>query len=341
MRKKKLTLGLATAAALIVPLGFASPAIAESVEETPAVEVADEIPANAVNGAEVPATALPTDESVSEQQQFEAPVEEAPAEGAEEAPEGEAGEPSTDATAGATAASSTTFAAPTFSLPSKLSPSKKGAVEKGFTVRFTGPAANNNLYYSPYGNDYLGPKVTTVKTSKGVKSSYVLKPSVWAPTSNVFPNKDNAYTVRLSTYVTPGRYKTTVPIRQSKWNGSSYTRTVKSTTKEFVVRSNPSLSKAQTSWSGYSTSKGTFKMSLRAPDYQYGAKVTAYYKAPGKKSYKAVATTKLKKGSANSKVNFNISKTKKVKIGGRLYVKIGGVTYADGYKTASAKVKRR
>lgn len=212
-------------------------------------------------------------------------------------------------------------------------PTGSKAKNKGLTVKFDGPATSSSDYYIDY------PKIAVAKKNKGVKSKHVYKPYFSIPFTPQNPAKSSKVTAKIDKYTTPGKYKIRIPVTEYNWNTGAIN--TKSGVTYLTVKANTKTSKQLTSFSGSGRAKKTFTVRVNAPDYQSGAKVTVYHKAPGKKKWKKVKTGKLKASNYSSKATLKISKKHNIAgKGGKVYVKVGGVSYAGGYKTKSAKVKK-
>lgn len=361
MQKRKVTLGLATGAALILSLGFASPAVAEEpAEDLATVAVPAEITQVAQEGPSIDA------QIEAAKAADEAAAAKAAAEAAEPEPEAEVepeAEPSLEEEIIApaialapvvqvtTALASTTQAviAPavvtgTFgnvkvsSAGNITPPNGTTPKTKNLSVTFDGPAPSSNRVYYMFDSSYYGPRVTVYKKNKGVKSANVIRPYVDGPSGQITPAAASTAKVSAYRYATPGKYKVTVPVSQRTYSPNAWN--TKTATTYLTVKANAKTSKKMTSFYGSGYSGKTFKVRVTAPDYQTGAKVTVYFKAKGKSKYKKVATGKLKASSSVSKASINVSKKHNVAgKKGKIYVKIGSVTYAKGYKTGSASVK--
>lgn len=245
----------------------------------------------------------------------------------------------------ANAAVSGTFGDVTTSNPGQITtPTTSTAKTKSITVSFNGPAVNTNRTYVMFDSAYDGPSVSIAKRNGGVSSAYVNKPYLDGPYTTLNPATTSVATFSAYKYTTPGQYKLTIPVSKRDYNTvtGTYTWTTLKTTKNITVNANPKTSKAETSAYGSGRAGKTFKASVTAPNYQAGAKVTAYYKAKGTSKWKKVKTTKLKKTNGySSKANLNISKKHNVGgRGGKIYFKIGKVTFAGSYQTAAYNLKR-
>lgn len=76
-------------------------------------------------------------------------------------------------------------------------------------------------------------------------------------------------------------------------------------------------------------------VTVKAPYYQAGATVTAYYKASGKTRYKNVGSATLSNyTSAYALAKIRVSGAY-TKTSGRFYFKVGAAPYAGSYQTAS------
>ncbi|MEE9964412.1 MAG: hypothetical protein K4304_04875 [Propionicimonas sp.] len=135
-------------------------------------------------------------------------------------------------------------------------------------------------------------------------------------------------TVPITASTTPGRYRVKVEAIQSGATvGTGYAY--------FTVLASTSYSRSHTTTSISGkvgrTRRTTFK--VWAPRYQVGATAKVYYKFKGTKKYVKVAQGRLN-STGYAKM---LTKKGKIRKAGRYYIKIGGVTYAAGYKTTTIK----
>ena len=310
MYKKKLTLGVAAAAAMLLPFGFVSPALAEELPptvEAPAAETqAEQGSVEAPSEIEAPVEVVP-EESVQ-----------GPTEGVEIKPVPQAGN---DSELGRVAAS--TFKAARLSNPSAMSNPTSDTRTQSLVVAVDGP---QNGYYS------VSTAVGIEKKNAGVSSSNTYKPTLnWV--KNPTPTSTGRVELRVPYYTTPGLYKLRVVVTHST------TGVKQSAVKYVTIKANSKYSKSRTGMSGSAYAGHTFPVSVTAPDYQTGAKVVVYYRPIGSSTYTAVNTGRLSAGTYNSKATVNISKNYNVAgRGGRIYVKIGSTSYAPSYQVSSAAV---
>jgi len=245
----------------------------------------------------------------------------------------------------ALAAENPTFGGLTVSNPgtATVPSSAKGSTKK-ISVKFNGPLPpadkTYQISYGMYEADFYGPKITLSKKNKKLSSKYVSLPYLSA-SSSASPTANNALEVKLSRYTTPGKYKITVPVTQHDRRVTPTKVTTLNSTKYLTVRANKKVSQSLTGLSGSGTLGKTWKVSMVAPAYQAGAKVTLYVKAKGKKKYKKVGATKTLKSS-----NSTYSKTSKLKLPGKytkkgtkVYVKVKAVAYSGAYKSKPQKIK--
>ncbi|QIM19312.1 hypothetical protein G7066_13370 [Leucobacter coleopterorum] len=317
MRNKTLKLGVAAVAALTLPLGFVSPAFAES---------GTSIDSSTNNEA----TAQSKDKLVKSEQKLQAAPASEEFQGLEEGDSSAA--PLVSGSFGSLAVAN---------LPALQTPTKPGTVYKTAKVTFNGPQVTSNNYYGMWTANYGSPTATLVKKNAGVLPKWVIKANAAGPYTRIDPAKPSTVKVSASYYTTPGVYKLAVPVTRSTWNGKTYVKKTISTAKFFTVNANPAASRNNTGFSGTAYAWQTFPLSVTAPEYQAGAWVSAYYKPTGQTTYMKVGTSRLKayKGMS-TKATINISKWHNVGgRGGRMYVKVGGVAYSPGYNSVSAKSK--
>ncbi|QIK83936.1 hypothetical protein [Sanguibacter sp. HDW7] len=171
-------------------------------------------------------------------------------------------------------------------------------------------------------------------------SSRVAKPigAYVSRVGSVTTGKPVKYKLELAKFASPGRYEIRVPVKQYyKLNGQYLERQVIGRFR-FDVRANTNISKANTYFSAPSWKPGaTATFTVRAPEYQRTAKVALFVKKKGKKSYTRVALTTLGKASYGSVVKI---KAKNLRVGDRIYFKVGSVSYAPGYSLSSVLIKR-
>lgn len=350
MHKRKLTMSVVTAAALLLPLSFVSPALAEELDTantsgSQIIEVPTaEAPEGGTSGTGVPAEETPVAEGEVPSAEVENSDEgsiEIPAEGdiTEEATEPEA--PAVDVPAtkpetnsapnGAQPGASTqtltgTFKAVRLSSPGKINNPSSGTKTKNLAVALDGPASG---YYS------ANMTVGLVKKNSGVRTNNTYKPTLqWV--RDLSPTQNGRVQVRVPYYTTPGVYKLRIALKEGA------TGVTKAVAKNVTIQASAKYSKSRSGMSGSARAGQTFPVSVTAPDYQAGAKATVYYRAPGSPKYVAVKSGRLKASTYNSKVTVKVPKAYNVAgNGGRIYVKIGAVSYAPAYNMSSAPITRR
>lgn len=324
MSQRKFTIGIAVAAAIALPLSLTTPALADD-EASTGYGIASE--ATVDLDAEIAAAAA--DAAAASEQGAALAAESAEADAAELDLDDAVAHAVTGTFSSVSVASGGSMTAPTSSSKPK---------KKNVKVTFNAPAANSYRYYYMTDANYAGPKIKSAKRNKGIKTSYLSKPYVDGPLTQISPAHATKATISAYKYTSPGKYKVTVPVVQRSYYPTN--TVVKSDSTYVTVKANTKTSKALTGLSGSARAGKTFPLTVKAPNYQAGAKVTVYYKAPGKKKYKKVSTGKLKaKNASYSKAKINISKKYNLGgKGGRVKVKVGGVTYAGGYTSASAKL---
>jgi hypothetical protein len=204
-----------------------------------------------------------------------------------------------------------------------------------FTVSFTGTPASSDVYYSGYDKSYNYASVAALQTN-GVATVY--PPYVTSPT--VAPNTALAYTLELSAYKTPGRYRITVPIEQKVWNSatSTYDKVDHFATADFnlVATTAVTLEQSYLSGSGKFTKSAKWSWSVRTPDYERGATVKLYFKAKGAKKYVVVGTAKL---NASGDATFKGKKGAIRKVG-KVYFVLSKVPFAPVTKSGLYTIKK-
>lgn len=324
MAKRRITLGIATAAALLLPLGFVSPAFAEEpATDEPTVGAEFEAPtATEEEAFEITEEDLEiVDEEVFVDEEEEAAAEET--EQVEEAP----------AVAGAeevASAAAATFGNVKLTGPTKTTLEKSKTKTVKFSLKFDGPTAAGHSYY------ISNVTVKMVGKNKKLSSKYVWTPP-YASSNTSYPTPTSGATITLpiQNYKTPGKYRVSVSLTHRVNNVNVTTVPLK---RDITINANKSYSKSYTSFWGSARSGKTFKGEITAPAYQAGAKATVYYKAKGKKKYKKVKTVTLKaKNGTYAKAKVKISKKHKMHRGGTVYIKVKKASYAPAYKSKKFK----
>lgn len=168
-----------------------------------------------------------------------------------------------------------------------------------FSVSFTGPAASSEVVYRPWGTSSAGKQVPAAVTVVATNHARTLDvPAVSSP-AVVAPGTQLAYSLTLTPYKTPGRYRLTVPIEQLRRDSRTgvWKRVALSAGVEFEVIANKVLTSAPT-WSvltasGAFSKKAKWSWKFNGPDYERGATIRIYYRASGAKKYAVVASGKL------------------------------------------------
>lgn len=227
------------------------------------------------------------------------------------------------------------FKAPTVVTYGKVVPSKTARKTFAVNVEAHGPSGYDYRYTT---SNHSGPSIAIASKNSKARYSYIYKPSFnkadFSSTATV--SAVDRFNLELPTYVTPGKYRLRVPVSQRQ-SGTFIAQ--KYTDKYVSVYANTSTSKSDTRASAYPRLNRAFTISVSAPDYQAGAKVTAYVKLPGKKTYKKAASSKtLKASKYNSKASIRIpSKYSKSKA--KFYFKVSSVSYAPGYQTSAYTIR--
>lgn len=203
-----------------------------------------------------------------------------------------------------------------------------------FTVSFTGPAATSELGYGPWhtsAGKQLTAAIAAVTTNQTTGREL---PSVTSPAS-VAPGKPLAYSLSLSPYKTPGRYRIVIPIEQATRNRVTglWSYVDISTSVQFEVIANPVLTSART-WSiltgsGGFSKKAKWSWTFNGPDYEKGATVRIYYRAKGKKRYAVVASSRL---NASGDAAFK-GKKGAIRKTGKAYYVLGAVPFSPRTKS--------
>lgn len=206
---------------------------------------------------------------------------------------------------------------------------KSGKKTTKFTVKFSGPTAGFTYDMSTTAENVWKPKGVQLNTIAGVEHYKKVRPGT------------NKASVRAWKTSTPGVYRVTVQIRQ--FQNSALKKVITAKSKLFNVKANPSYSKKKSVTEIFASGKARSAVSATvwAPGYQVGAKATLYYKPKGNKSWIKIGTKKLKVYSSSrtkSYASFKIAKKyDAARKGGKLYVKVGSVRLAKGYKSAQFK----
>jgi len=240
------------------------------------------------------------------------------------------------------------FSTPTISGLSTVTLPAKGSKDVAFKVSFSGTASDGPSAYSDTNGDgaWISYKAydanfygaTIVKTASIAKKA-VYKPYLY-DTTNLVTGTNGGFSIRVYYFTTPGVYRVTVPVTQVYYPaaGGASTKTTRTAVVSFTVKANTKYSRAGTRLTspGWRTGQ-TAKLTVTAPEYQAGGKVTLYIKKHGKKKYAKSVSGKLKRKGSSSKVTL---KKKGLSSGDKIYFKIGKVKYAAAYKTKNIKIKR-
>src|SRR6218665_2476296 len=223
---------------------------------------------------------------------------------------------------GAPAMAAPAYTAPVITGPATVTLPSKSSTKVNLSATFQGAAASTNLRYYWYDASYASPTVTLLDRNKKVKSSNV-NAVKYAYTndysSTAVPGTAKGINFSISPYTAPGKYRLNLPVTQKGYNPSS-TQTLFGY-KQITIKANSSYSKANTGLSGSGRVGKTWKVSMLAPAYQAGAKVTLYTKAKGQKKFKKVGAAKVLKN-----YNSTYSRTGKLKLSGK-YTKKGSKVY--------------
>ncbi len=212
--------------------------------------------------------------------------------------------------------------------PSSVSLPTSDYKDLTYDFQFTGPT--DGVTYA------AETKSKMIARNTAIRPSYVGKYFALAEAEgNITP--DTPYGIPASVHfdgTTPGKYQLSVSVRQSP---SDVARTV---TKDVTVKANTKFSKSITRVSSPSVRVGSARtITVKAPYYQVGATVYAYYKASGQTTYKKVASAKLVNSSVSyAKASIRVS-GKYTKTSGRFYFKVAAAPYAGSYQTASVAAR--
>lgn len=215
-------------------------------------------------------------------------------------------------------------------------PAASGTV--AFTVSFKGPAVSNDLAYAPRDAAYNGPSLKVV-TTNGVKT--VSAPWVFQPIGATYaPGTPLKYTMNLSPYQTPGRYRLTVPMEMRVWNKvkGAYDKTYLAATAEFNLVATPAVTVAQSVFNGRGkfSKKSKWSWTYSGPEYLKGASIKVYYQANGKKKFVVVASSKL---NANGDASFKGRKGT-IRKSGKVYYQLGSVPFSPQTRSGVYKTKK-
>ena len=213
-----------------------------------------------------------------------------------------------------------------------------------FTVQFTGSPTDTvyakdkyQVSYKPYDANYQGVSVAAVD----VRQANPFKPRVTDPaSSSVDANAPVPYTLTVTTYTTPGKYRVTVPISQVIYDPSgNRTVNVQVATADVNIVGTPQsvLANASTlSMTGIFSKKARWTVTARLGDYMAGSTVTVWYKAKGKKKFTKIASKVLNAaGDAEWKTKKGAVRKK-----GQAYFAFSAVPYVGAFQTGVGQVKK-
>jgi hypothetical protein len=244
-------------------------------------------------------------------------------------------------TAPAQAASAGTHAVSITRNPGKVTTaSTYGGKTFKITATLSGPASDDG--YIDKTGDGIGLWYSAQYPDVKLVHSRVASPSKpyvahWDRPSSPVPGSKLTATIRVTSSTSPGVYKISFPVKQFAKIGTEYVESVKTATAKFTVTANKKVSLSETGLASSSWRAGaTAKLTLRAPEYQQGAKATLYVKKKGKKKYVKHSTKKLREDGYRSSAKFKVKNLRK---GDKLYFKIAKAKYAPAYKSKVAKVR--
>lgn len=205
------------------------------------------------------------------------------------------------------------------------------------TVRFDGPVGSGISYAVSQKNTRL------ISRNGKISAGYLRSaPSVYGSggsnavspsTAKVFYIEPYGGAVAAST--TPGKYRATITVAKSQGG----TKASLTAVKDVSLNANVAYSKEQTSRSGTPRPGRAFVATVKAPYYQVGAKVTAYVKLKGKKTYAKTTSGYLKQGTRNrSKAMVKIP-AKYIRSGAKYYFKVAAAPYAGGYRSGTYTIR--
>ncbi|MFC7765877.1 hypothetical protein [Leucobacter soli] len=232
------------------------------------------------------------------------------------------------------------------SLPAKLTQPTKGRDRQArFRVNVSGsPTADGGRYWVKPSDvrielvDYINPSKLSAKWRRAdLRNGVSGIPQPWRPSEDLEAGV-NSFKILYDSSARPGKYELRVKVRHQV----DGTTTVKETRATFTVQANPSASRKWSNSHSWITCadcyfSGPRRAVLVAPEWQLGAKVTAYCKAQGKKWRKA-ATAKVKKG-ATYKAMARIKLPSRCKVGDKVYLKVAKVKYAPKYQTKAMRIR--
>mgnify|MGYP001184973707 FL=1 len=211
-----------------------------------------------------------------------------------------------------------------------------------FNVQFSGApvgtdAEKNSVSYKPYDSAYNSPTVAALDA----RETDPLAPRVYEPATSgaVQPDIAVPYTVTVSAYTTPGRYRVNVPVSQYIYDKAGIkTVTTQVATADFNVVATPQTVLAEASYylSGKFSKKSKWTGYAHLADYMAGSVVKVYYKAKGKKKFTVVASATLNaSGDADLK-----TKKGAIRKTGTAYFAFSAVPYVPAVQSAVGKVKK-
>lgn len=203
------------------------------------------------------------------------------------------------------------------------------------SITFTGPAATSDVAYRPWHTSPAGKSVPATVAVVATNHARTLDvPTVTSP-ATIAPGTPLAYSLTLTPYKTPGRYRLTIPIQQLTRNTVTgrWAKVEISASVEFDVIANKILTSAPT-WSVL-TGSGTFSKKSRwswkfsGPDYEAGARIKVYFRAKGAKKYTVVASGTLN-GAGDAAFR---GKTGAIRKTGKAYYILGKVPFSPETKS--------
>jgi len=205
------------------------------------------------------------------------------------------------------------------------------------TVAFDGPVGSGISYSVSQKSTRL------ISRNAAVSAAYVRSsPSVYGSdrSNAISPSAAKVFYIEpyggaVAAATTPGKYRATITVTKSQGGAKTSLTAVK----DVSLKANVAYSKEQTSRSGTPRPGRAFVATVKAPYYQVGARVTAYVKLKGKKTYAKTTSGYLKQGTKNrSKATVKIP-AKYVRSGAKYFFKIAAAPYAGGYRSGTYTIR--
>ena len=216
-----------------------------------------------------------------------------------------------------------------------LPPHYAGRVD--LKVRFDGPSGSGISY------SVSQKSARPIARNAGIRASYVRPaPSIYGAdrTNAIAPGVPKTFFIEpyggaVADATTPGRYRATVTVAQI---ADGRKQTLTNETYAVTLNANVGYSKERTGRSGTPRAGKVFSVTVKAPYYQVGAKVTAFVKLKGKKVFAKTASGTLKTGTRSRSVATVKIPAKYVRSGAKYYFKVAAAPYAGGYTSAMYRI---